>query len=245
MKTLILDIETFPNKVYTWGLWDQNVGLNQIIEPGEIACWGAMWAGEDDVYFDSLNRSGSHAMLKGIHGLLDEADSVVTYNGDRFDLPWLRAGFIQHGMKPPAPSRSIDLLKTVKKQFRFPSNKLEYVSKALGIGEKLSHEGFPLWVRCMEGNQAAWKKMEDYNTQDVLLTEKLLDRLQGYVKNFPNRSVISGELVCPECGSKHIQKRGQYVTLAGVYQRFQCQDCGHWMRSNKNERAGTDKYIPL
>ena len=245
MKTLILDIETFPNKVYTWGLWDQNVGLNQIIEPGSVACWGAMWAGEDTVYFDSVNRSGEREMFKSIHGLLDEADATVTYNGDRFDLPWLRAGFIQHGLKPPAPSRSIDLLKTVKKQFRFPSNKLEYVSKALGIGEKLSHEGFPLWVRCMEGNQAAWKKMEDYNTQDVLLTEKLLDRLQGYVKNFPNRSVISGELVCPECGSKHIQKRGQYVTLAGVYQRFQCQDCGHWMRSNKNEAAGTDKYIPL
>ncbi len=245
MKTLLLDIETFPNKVYTWGLWDQNVGLNQIIEPGSVACWGAAWAGSDHVMFDSVNRSGSHAMFKGIHGLLDEADAVVTYNGDRFDLPWLRSGFITHGLKPHAPVRSIDLLKVVKKNFRFPSNKLEYVSQALGIGQKLSHEGFPLWVKCMNGEQAAWKKMEDYNMQDVILTEKLLDALKGYIKNFPNRSVINDELVCPECGSHHITRRGFYPTLAGLYQRFQCQDCGHWMRSNKNERAGTDKYIPL
>jgi predicted RNA-binding Zn-ribbon protein involved in translation (DUF1610 family) len=231
--------------VYTWGLWDQNVSLEQIIEPGSIACWGAAWVGDNNVLFDSVHRSGEHRMLQGIYGLLDEAEAVVTYNGDKFDLPWLRGEFARYGMKPFAPARSIDLLKTVKKNFRFPSNKLQYVSQRLGIGKKLEHEGFPLWVKCMAGEAAAWKTMEEYNIQDVLLLEKLLNRLQGYVKNYPNKSVISGELVCPECGSTHITKRGDYVTLAGVYQRFQCQDCGKWMRSNKNERAGTDKYIPL
>ena len=46
---------------------------------------------------------------------------------------------------------------------RFDSNKLDYVSKYLGIGEKVRHEGHELWVKCMEKDNAAWKRMKEYN----------------------------------------------------------------------------------
>jgi len=247
IKTLLIDIETFPNECYTWGLWDQNIPIEMIKKSGAIACWAAGWAGGKQVFYDSVHQSGYADMLQGIYDLMNEAEAVVTYNGDKFDLPWLRGEFLKVGFTPPAPARSIDLLKTVKSQFRFPSNKLQYVSQALGLGKKLDHEGFPLWEKCMRGEAKAWRTMEEYNIQDVLLLEKLLNKLSGYVKNYPNQSVISGELKCPKCGSKHYQSRGEYVTLAGTYARFQCaaKGCGKWFRSNQNNAAGKDKFIPL
>ena len=42
-KILSLDIETAPAKVYCWGLWDQNIGINQIVEDGYVLCWCAKW----------------------------------------------------------------------------------------------------------------------------------------------------------------------------------------------------------
>ena len=53
-KILLLDIETAPNKVYTWGLWNQNIGLSQIIQEGYLLCWGAKWLGKRGVMTDAL-----------------------------------------------------------------------------------------------------------------------------------------------------------------------------------------------
>ena len=46
MKTLLIDIETKPHKAYCWGLFDQRIGLNQIVEPGGTLCWAAKWLGD-------------------------------------------------------------------------------------------------------------------------------------------------------------------------------------------------------
>lgn len=37
-------------------------------------------------------------------------------------------------------------------------------------------------------------------------------------------------MICDECGSTHVQKQGKRVTRYGKLQRYQCQDCGHWMK---------------
>ena len=46
IRILMLDIETTPDKVYTWGIWNINVGINQIIEPGGLLCFAAKWYGQ-------------------------------------------------------------------------------------------------------------------------------------------------------------------------------------------------------
>jgi DNA polymerase III epsilon subunit-like protein len=91
--------------------------------------------------------NGKKTMLKKIHSLLDECDAVIHYNGTRFDIPTLNKEFLEAGMPPPSPYHQIDLLKTSRKEFRFPSNKLDYVARALGLGQKTKHEGFELWIK--------------------------------------------------------------------------------------------------
>jgi DNA polymerase elongation subunit (family B) len=234
MKILMLDIESSPNSAYVWGLWDQNISLSQIIESSQVLCYAAKWQGSEDIIFDSIHQSKPKKMLTGIHKLLNEADAVVHYNGIKFDIPTLNKEFLLHGFTPPAPYKQIDLLRTVRSQFRFPSNKLDYVSQRLGLGKKADHEGFELWVKCMNGDKDAWKRMESYNIQDVVLLEALYDSLLPWIKNHPNKNLFSDEQVCPTCGSDSVQKRGFAVSTTGTYQRYQCTGCGSWSQGRKS-----------
>jgi DNA polymerase elongation subunit (family B) len=245
MKILLLDIETAPHKVYVWGFWDQDVGLNQIEEPGYTLCWAAKWLGDKAVFFSSIN-DGKEAMLTQIYNLVEEADVVVHYNGTKFDMPTLNKEWAEIGLPPPAPYSQIDLFKVVKKQFRFPSNKLDYVSRELGLGKKHAHKGMELWRECMSGVEASWRTMETYNKQDVKLLERLYSKLLPWINNHPNRSLfdrtsVDGGASCPNCGSNHLQRRGYHRTKTLAYQRYQCQDCGAWSKERTAEKV--DKEV--
>ena len=233
MKILLLDIETSPVIAHVWGLWQQNVGLSQIVKSGEVLCWAAKWVGESEVYFAKKHHSTTKKMLVKLHKLLDVADAVVTYNGSKFDLPILNGEFAKLGLHPPAPAKSIDLLSVVKSKFRFPSNKLAYVAPALGVGNKMGNSGHELWVKCMAGDEDAWREMESYNIQDTILLEGLFEKLRPWIKGIVAPST-AGELSCRSCGGKHLHSRGFAVTSVSKFQRYQCQDCGSWGRSGLN-----------
>ena len=236
MKILTLDIETAPNTAYVWGLWKQNIAVSQIKESGYILSWAAKWLHEKELRSSSLWKNTPEKMLRPIHNLLSEADSVVHYNGTKFDIPWLNGEFAKIHLAPPAPYHQIDLLRVVRNQFKFPSNKLEFVAKALGVGAKSDIMTFEDWVGCIEGDAQSWRKMDHYNRKDVELTEELYLRLLPWIKQHPNHGLYKIEKkICPSCGSDHYHSRGTMTTRAGVYQRYQCQNCGTWFRGNKNE----------
>src|SRR5574342_850309 len=151
MKILLLDIETAPHIVAAWGLFDQTITLDRVLKPGYTLCWAAKWLGEKPVFFDSVFKSSPKTMLKRLAQLIDEADAVITYNGDRFDLPTLHKDFVKHGLDRPMPAISIDLFKTVRSKFRLASNKLDFVLQYFGIGGKEKHKGMAMWLGCMEG----------------------------------------------------------------------------------------------
>ena len=233
MKLLFLDTETAPNTVFSWGLWDQRIAINQIIESSSVLCWSAKWQGEKEVMFDSVFHSSKKHMLKGIHKLLDGADVLVHYNGRKFDIPVLNREFLLHDMPPPAPSRQVDMLQVARSRFRFQSNKLDYVAQQLGLGKKTSHEGFTLWIRCMDRDPKAWAKMKTYNIQDTVLLEKVYEKMLPWIPNHPNVNLYNDRPGCPRCGGHKLQARGTAKTIAGVYQRYQCTDCGSWAKGAK------------
>lgn len=237
-KILLLDVETAPNTAFVWGMFKQNIGINQMIDSSRVMCWSAKWLGDRKVMYSGHNTDEHSVMIAAMHTLMEEADAIITYNGDRFDLPTLKKEFLMLGLKPPSPSKSIDLYKIVKKQFRFPSNKLDYICQELGLGKKTKHTGFQLWVDCMNGDANAWKTMEKYNRQDVKLLELLYNRLVGWLGRSINLNVYGdGDNSCPSCGSTHLQSRGYSVTLSGRSRRYQCQDCGSWSKSTKTEKV--------
>lgn len=177
MKILLLDIETTPMKVYTWGLWDQNIGINQIIEHTEMMCFGAKWLGQKKVTFKSAHHHGKQDMLETLHKMMDDADILVGWNSAAFDHKHIRREFLEAGLKPPSATKDLDLMTIVKANFLFPSNKLDYVAQKLGVGAKVKHSGFELWLDCMAGKESAWREMRKYQIQDVELLDKLYDVL--------------------------------------------------------------------
>lgn len=244
MKLLFLDIETAPNLVTVWGLFNQNVALNQLIKPGYTLCWAAKWHHEKELIFSSI-LDGHKRMVRRIHKLMSTADAICTYNGISFDLPTLHKEFLLLNMKPPQPAKQIDLLQTARNRFRLASNKLDFVAKSLGLGSKHHHKGHELWLECMAKNKTAFKTMEAYNKQDVLLLEKVYDRLLPWITGHPNRSVMDDTFCCPKCGGQKYQHRGTQVQVTGRYRRFSCQSCGTWFRINLRERSQKTKAIQI
>lgn len=240
MKILVIDIETSPIVADVWGLWQQNVGLNQIHEATRMLCFAAKWVGEKKTHF--FSEWDDSDMIAEVWNLLNEADAVVTYNGDRFDIQHLNREFVTAGYGPPSPFRSVDIVKTVKQNFRFPSNKLQYVSTALGLEGKLQHSGHSLWTKVIAGDPKAQKQMERYNIQDVVLLEKVYAKLIPWIKNLPNANLFDGN-GCPRCGAATLQKRGFAYTNQGTFQRYQCQKCSGW--SKDTTRLEGTKHVGL
>jgi hypothetical protein len=240
MKILGLDIETAPHTVYAWGLFKQNINLQQIIETGRVMCFAWKWydTENEDVGFSAEWADGSITarrhltMVKKAHSLLTEADVVLHFNGERFDLPTLNKEFIEAGLGPPAPYQQIDLLKVARRHYRFASNKLDHLLQELGIGEKVRHSGFEMWVDCMNGVAAAQAEMETYNREDVAQMELLYERMLPWIDTHPNHALYNDALEpqCPTCGSTSLQKRGFQYAKTQKYQRFCCNDCGAWSR---------------
>lgn len=243
LKILALDIETRPNLAYVWKLWDENVGLNQLVESHEILCFAAKWVGKAGVVYASVHDDGKEAMLEKAHSLLDEADAVLHWNGKKFDVPHLNREFLLAGMTPPSPVAQIDLMAVVKKHFRFPSNKLDHVAEALGIGKKKDTGGFQLWRDCMNGCKRAWATMKKYNIQDVRLLEDAYNKLLPWIHNHPQRNLYEEGDGCPTCGSDKIQRRGFAHTRLSSYRRYKCMGCGTWLRDSKRTQGSTIQRI--
>lgn len=243
-KILFYDVETSPNIVYTYDLWNAYIGQEKIIEPSRLLCWSASWLDSDQVMFDSEHISGRKTMLRGIHALINEADILVSYNGDKFDIKVLNAEFILNGIDPPKPVESVDLYKVVKKAFRFPSNKLAFVVKALDIGEKkdVTHG---TWVRCLHGDNKAWKEIEEYNKHDTILLKPLYKKVLGWTHRHPNYGLYteSVDTHCPCCGSGNVVQRGFRRTKTRLYKRYRCNSCGKWSSSRLSERTDSTKEL--
>jgi len=245
-RVLIYDIETAPIMSYVWGLFDQNVGLNQIHKDWHLLSWSAKWLGDPAnkvMYMDqrgAKNIEDDRKLLEGIWKLLDEADAVITQNGKEFDHKKLQARFVINGMQPPSSYQHIDTLKLARKHFGFTSNKLEYMTEKLCKKYKKlkskSYPGFELWRACLAGDLDAWKEMERYNKHDVLALEELYYRLIPWdnTVNF-NLYGEEGMLTVCTCGPAATFKRqGFAYTTTGKFQRYKCTRCGSETRGRTN-----------
>ncbi len=183
-------------------------------------------------------------LVQKLHKILGEADIIVAHNGDEFDAKKARAKFVEFGLPALPPSQQIDTKKIAKRHFRFSSNSLNNLGELLGVGKKMPTGGFDLWLDCMAGKIAAWKKMEAYNKQDVLLLERVYLKLRPWVQNHPNVAAGDKPSACPKCGTdRPLHFRGYRRMAAGSYRRYQCRDCGAWSRSRTVEKGSTKADI--
>lgn len=239
-KVIVLDIETSPILADVWGLWKNNVGLNQVRKNSEVLSYAAKDLGSDDIRYMDRERHSEKVILKALMRELDRADIIIAHNGDKFDIPKIQGRALVHRIKPSSPFKTIDTLKVARREFGMPSNKLEFLLHVFGCKKqklkKREFIGHELWTECLKNNPKAWAEMKLYNTTDITSLEELYFAMRPYIKNHPNIGIYleSPETVCPKCGSSNVVKRGFAYTNLSKFQRFQCKDCGGYGRMRTN-----------
>jgi hypothetical protein len=245
-KVLVLDIETSPIEARVWGIRDQFIGHTRVRKDWTIIAWAAKWLGEPAskiMYRDqrsAKNIADDSRMLRDIHQLMDEADIILTQNGNRFDVKKLNARFILNDFPPPSPFKKLDTCVIAATKFGFTSNKLDYLTDKLCTKyKKLKHKKFPgdeLWDECLDGNPEAWAEMEKYNKHDVLALEELYGVLGPWVADMNFGLYIDdAKPVCRQCGSDQLILRGAAYTESGKFHKYQCKSCRGWGRGSQNQ----------
>ena len=244
----VFDIETSAAMVYAFARFDVNISQAQIVQ--EIMMLGVVgkWLGSNkniEIYPRNFKNWDDpleqYFMLSKIHQLLDKADIVVAHNGDRFDIKMLNAFFIRAGLPKPSPYRSVDTLKIAKRYFKFPSNSLDNLGEYLGLGRKVQHGGFSLWKGCMVGDTESFKKMIEYNHQDVDLLEAIYLKLRPWDHLHPNVSFhyedfhTQSDQLCGVCGSSDMEDTGKMsFTNTMAYPLYKCNSCGAWHKMSQS-----------
>lgn len=235
-KILIYDLEVSPLLVWTYGLWQANAIKQE--DRQRLMSFSYRWYGEKKISSETLMGQDTYKVdpkndtliIQKLHKVMAEADLIIGHNSNQFDDKMANMFFITAGLDPIPPYKTVDTKKVAKRHFRFPSNSLNNLGEALGIGQKTDVKHSDIWYECFVlGSKKHWKLMATYNEQDVELTTKLYEKLRPFISNHPSLARIQNELdVCPKCGSDHLQSRGYRVTNISRYRRYQCQTCRGW-----------------
>lgn len=236
-KILFFDLETSPILAYTWGLYNQNINHDFIIRDWFLLTWSAKWFMDKKIMHDSLTseeaiKGNDKRITKSLWALIDEADIIVAHNLRDFDEKKMNQRFIINGLNPPSPYQTFDTLQHARRNFKFSSNKLDYINNVLGISRKI-HTDYTLWLRCLRGEKKAFKEMQDYNDQDVICLEELYLYMRPWMKSHPNIGVFMDryEGVCAICGSSKVNAIGkEYKTMVGSFSLYKCSHCGGYSR---------------
>ncbi len=236
-RILLFDIETSPSKAFIWELYNEVTSMEMVDKEWYTLCWSAKWLGEKKVMCSALpdfklyntDKTDDSLVMEELWKLLDQADIVIAHNAVKFDVRKVNARFIMNGFTPPSPYKILDTLKVARRYFSFMSNRLGDLGKFLKVGGKMDTGGFKLWKGCLDGDKKCWSKMVKYCKADVVLLEKIYEKMRPYIKIHPSKAIHNRkELACPKCGSTKTEKRGTRVVTAGLNQEFCCKDCGGW-----------------
>lgn len=229
-RRLFFDCEVSPNIGFFWQSgYKLQIGPQNIIKERALICICYKW--EDEKETHSLNWDAKQCdkkMLQAFVKVANEADELVGHNGDKFDLAWIRTRCLFHEIEMFPTYTTIDTLKVARSKFKFNSNKLDYIGKFLGIGQKIKTD-FSLWTDIvLKKDKIAMDKMIKYCKMDVVLLEKVFKKLSSHIIAKTHYGVIFGgdRGSCPECGSTELVRRGTKVSATGVKKvQYQCSTC--------------------
>lgn len=236
-RVLFLDIETMAILSYNWGMYDQNA--IKIKKDWELLSLAWKWQGDPKVHcITKKNKKTDLNIARKAAKLLEEADIVAAHNGDAFDIKKLKARMLFHGLDPVKPTVSVDTKKMVKSVFNLTSNSLNFIAEYLGLGQKVKHPGFEMWEGCLKNDPESWRLMIKYNRMDVVLLEKVYNKLVPWMKNHPNMAMYQAKALadnnCPKCSSSNVIKNGIHANSKTINQRLKCMDCkGYYLRPLK------------
>ena len=255
-KILVWDIETSLMVFSKFSPFPDYIGYKHVIKEMYIICASWMLLDEKKPHAIHIaldkkryakNNSDDYIIVKKLREVLMDVDLLIHHNGDEFDLKKFNARLAFNNLDPLPPIRTLDTKKECKKVFGFTYNKLGYLLKFFGLGHKdLMTEDD--WIDILRGGNIAIRKigkMTTYCKNDVVGLKKVYLRLRKYFKNVSYLWQYFRPDVCPHCGSKNFQSRGERSTKTQVYKQFFCNQCRKWFRARLPIRGNKPKYTSM
>lgn len=232
-KILFWDIETF--------------GMNFNADAGFIMVISYKWKGEKKVH--TITRKNptewsrklfdDKEICREFAKVFASADMHVTWNGTRFDVPFLQTRMMKHRLGILPPIAHEDGLRTARRSLKMRRS-LDNIQKFFELGtEKEDMNLAKVWMPAAMGDPIALKQVIKRCESDVKLLEEAYDLLAPLSKVHPNMNLMDDETVmdkCPLCKSFKIHRKGTLPALRHYRIRYQCQDCGRWSTSNPIRR---------
>jgi len=196
------------------------------------------WLGEKTIHFRHMHGyEDMKSFVQSLRDLEDEADITIAHNLRRFDDVMGNRFYIEHGIDPPSPYKTIDTLQVARSTFKFPGNSLNQLAEFLGIGkkEKITYAD----IETDFINNPTWSvinKLKKYNNKDVELLEGIYLKMRPYMKNHPNLAVMGDSTGCPKCQGHNVQYNGLRYTNTMVYRRVFCKDCRSWFKERQSDK---------
>lgn len=231
LRILTIDIERLPGLARAWHPKTRYIHPRDFKEWPRMVCFAARWYGRKQPIFKAewIDRP---AMLTAAWELYDQAEIVVTFNGQSFDNRHLKDEWLMGGFDPPRPWKDVDLYRMIRREFGFESKSLDTVTRRLGRPGKESHYSADVAEAAVAGDKGAQRQLRRYNIGDVELTEWLYDRLRGWNATHPHVGQGGGAQRCNQCGSDDlVEQRTKYRAVVLDYRLFRCANCGGLVRA--------------
>src|SRR3990167_2979794 len=222
IKILHIDVETSPMEGYFFDCY-RPINYDWIKRDSNILCFCYKWHNEGKVHSIAVDPNrpfDDRALLKEATKVMEEADFVVGHYAARFDWRVIQGRLFLNKLPKLPITKIIDTHTISKKHFKFPSYRLDYLSKRRTGEGKIKVPG-QLWLDCCNKVPGALDKMIKYCKQDVYVLEVYYNELRPYDTSI---NYNTGEGECPHCGEKgKLVKNGTY---SQKYQRYKCRACG-------------------
>lgn len=247
MNRMFWDIETSPNIMFSWRCGRKlTLDYHNIIQERAIICICWKWEGEKVVHALTWDAGDDKAMLEAFSEEVKLADEMVAHNGDNFDIKWFNSRRLVHDLEPLPPAKTIDTLKIARRHFNFNSNRLDYLGSLLLEEGKIKTE-FDMWRQVVLRNDAAsLRKMVRYCKKDVVLLERVWQKLRDYEQAATHAGVLKTGIhydrwTCPHCASANVSAQKKRATATGIVKyQMQCKDCGRYYQVARDVHA---KYV--
>ncbi|MDR7534530.1 MAG: ribonuclease H-like domain-containing protein [Armatimonadota bacterium] len=128
-------------------------------------------------------------LLNALLEALKAYDTVVTYYGSRFDIPFIRTRCLFHGLPFPRylDLYHLDLYYVVRNRLKLHSNRLAVAAEHLGIKGKTPVTA-STWAAANMGEKWAFEEILKHNIGDVVVLEKVYKVLEPFMR--PTRTSI-------------------------------------------------------
>ena len=184
---LYIDLEVSKSLYWTYGpkVPSKYLRSDDRVKPYYIICWSASYVGSSKIWSDCVTPEEALAwsdkrILERLQELIESADIIGGHNIDAYDKKRANTRFLLNGYEPQTDKKTIDTLKIARSKFAFESNKLDDISKELGLRPKDDIRNSD-WLKIVtSGDEKTLKKVNKYCRGDVFSGKALLERFMKY-----------------------------------------------------------------